>query len=184
VPAVTAPLFGFVLGVVFAWLSAEGLERSTSIPGRPFLVVTLFSLLVFAPICAFFLSFVPDWTYGYVIDPQRLPGVVDLGSVLLDASSVPLGFAAAARYARTRRSGPILRLSAVPMITALALTLVFARRLGAQATYAQYHGDFGVRAVSGTPLGYALLWMALVLAGAVIWTVSWLRRAGRAAPHS
>jgi len=182
VPAVTAPLFGFVLGVVFAWLSAEGLERSAGVPARHFVVVTLFSLLVFAPVCAFFLSFVPDWAYGYVIDPQRLPGVVDLGSVLLDAASVPLGFAAAARYARVRRSGPILRLSAGPLVVAVALTLMFARRLGVQATYSQFHGDFGVRAVSGTPLGYALLWMALVLAGAVAWTISWLRRASRAAP--
>jgi hypothetical protein len=182
VPAVTAPLFGFLLGVVFAWLSKDDLERSGTALTRPLLVAALFSLLVFAPICTFFLSFAPDWAYAYVVDPQRLPGAVDLSAVLIDAASVPAGFAAAARYARGRRTGSILKLSAVPGLGAVALTLLFSRRLGIQATYAQYHGDFGTRSVSGTPLGYALLWMALVLVCAVGWTVAWMRRSSRAAP--
>lgn len=183
-PAITAPLFGFVLGVAFAWLSAADLERTGGIPSRPLLVVTLFSLLVYAPVYAFFLSFAPDWVYAYVIDPQRLPGFVDLGAVLVTAASVPAGFAAAVRYARARRSGPVLRLAAPLAAAAAGLTLLFAPRLGVQATYAQYHGDFGVRSVSGTPIGYALLWMALVLAAALAWTVTWLRRNSRSAPES
>lgn len=181
-PAVTAPLFGFVLGVAFAWLSAADLERAGGIPTRPLFVVTLFSLLVFAPIYAFFLSFAPDWVYAYAVDPQRLPGFVDLGAVLLTAASVPAGYAAAARHARARRAGPLVRLSVPAAAIALALTLLFSPRLALQATYAQYHGDFGIRSVSGTPLGYALLWMALVLVAALGWTVTWLRRSGRSAP--
>lgn len=182
-PVLTAPLVGFALGVLFAWLAADDLERAGGLPGRPLMVVILFSMLVFAPVCAFFLSFAPDWAYGYVVDPQRMPGVIDLGAALLDAASVPAGFAAAARFAKTHRSGPVLRLLAAPSLLALALTLSFAQRLGVQATYAQYHGDFGLRSVAGTPLGYALLWMALVLVAAVAWTVAWLRRSSRTAPH-
>ena len=48
------------------------------------------------------------------------------------------------------------------------------------ALYVQFHGDFGTRPVAGSPLGYALLGMTLILlAGAAI-TVIWLRRSGQA----
>jgi hypothetical protein len=181
VPAPIAPLVGFVLGVVFAWAAADDLGRAGGVATRSLLVVSAFSLAVYAPISGYFLAFAPDWSYVYLVDSQRLPGAVDLGLVLMDAASVPVGFAAAARWARARRAGPILRMGAVPAAAALLTVLITLRRLGVHATYAQFHGDFGVQSVSGSPLGYALLWMTLVLVGAVGFTLSWLRRASRAA---
>jgi hypothetical protein len=63
----------------------------------------------------------------------------------------------------------------VPAILASASVLVAVRRLGIYATYAQYHGDFGTESVAGSPLGYALLWMVAVVAGAAAWTAGLLR---------
>lgn len=176
-PAPLAPLLGFLLGIAFAWCAAEEVAKS-GIASRSLLVVSLFSLIVFAPISAYFLALAPDWSYAYVVDSQRLPGVVDLSLVLLDAASVPAGFVAAMRAARTKRASALLRLAIVPAIAFVAFVLVAFPRLGRNATYAQYHGDFGVRSVAGSPLGYAMLWMALVLVGAVAWTGSWLWRNG------
>jgi hypothetical protein len=52
-----------------------------------------------------------------------------------------------------------------------------------QATYAQYHGDFGTRPVAGTPLGWALVWFGAVVLVATLYVASELRKLeGKATP--
>lgn len=179
-PAFAAPFIGFLLGALFAWVATDEVSRTASISARTLTVVSLFGLLVYAPVAGYFLAFAPDWSYAYWIDSQRLPGSIDTAWVLIDAASVPLGFSRAARQLRAKRTGPLLRLLAVPALVASTLVLLTLPRLGVQATYVQFHGDFGTRPVAGSPLGYALLAMTLILlAGAAI-TVVWLRRSGHA----
>jgi hypothetical protein len=180
-PAPIAPLVGFVLGIAFAWAAAEELARAGGhAASRSLWLVTLFGLVVFAPAAGFFLAFSPDWSYAYLFDSQRLPGAVDLGLVLVDAASVPAGFAAASRWAAARRLGALLRFALVPLGLVMAFVAFALPRIGVHATYAQYHGDFGTRAVSGSPLGYALLWMSTVLAAAIYWVWRSLRMLGQA----
>jgi hypothetical protein len=175
-----APLIGFSLGIAFAWAAADELARSdgTGASSKSLVLVTLFSLLVFAPIAAYFLAFAPDWSYAYLIDSQRLPSAVDLALALLNAASVPAGFAVAARRASAKRLGSLLRLAAVPGLILLVFLLLSLQRLSVHATYAQFHGDFGTRSVAGSPLGYALLWMASILGASIAWTIRWLRAIG------
>lgn len=181
VPAPAAPFVGFLLGAAFAWVAAEELARDGGVGARTLTVVASFGLLVYAPIAGYFLAFAPDWSYAYLVDSQRLPGAVDTGWILLDAASVPAGFARAARHARVKRTGPIMRLVAIPAAVALAMVLALLPRLGVHATYAQYHGDFGTRPISGSPLGFALLSMTLILLAGTGVVVVWLRRSSRAA---
>ena len=68
-----------------------------------------------------------------------------------------------------------LRIGAPAGLLALALTLLLFPRLSVQATYAQYHGDFGTRPVAGTPLGWALVWFGAVVLVATLYVVSALR---------
>jgi hypothetical protein len=181
VPAPAAPLIGFILGVVFAWGASDELGKTAGrVEGsRSLVVATLFSLLVFAPIAAYFLAFAPDWSYAYLVDSQRLPSAVDLGLVLIDALSVPAGFALAARAAGGREVARLMQLAAVPALLAASFLLATAPRLAVAASHAQYHGDFGTRSIAGSPIGYALLWMSAVLVGGVAWTLHSLRRLGR-----
>jgi hypothetical protein len=165
-----------LLGAAFAWFSMEELSRlGGSVGTRSLAIVTLFGILVYAPATAYFLAFSPDWTYAYWIDSQKVPDAFPLGVALSSAASVPFGFAASARSAAANRPSAIGRFAAVPAILASASVLVAVRRLGIYATYAQYHGDFGTESVAGSPLGYALLWMVAVVAGAAAWTAG-LRR--------
>jgi len=180
-PAPAAPLIGFVLGIVFAWAASDELSRTGSASAtRSLALATLFGLMVFAPISAFFLAFSPDWSYAYIVDSQRLPALVALGLVLVDAASVPLGFLIAARWSAARRVGALFRLGFVPALLAVGFIVAVLPRLGVHATYAQYQGDFGTRSVSGSPLGYALLWMLSVLGAAIVWTLRSLRMMGQA----
>jgi hypothetical protein len=181
-PAPLAPLIGFALGVAFAWWARDELARSQSVAGlgsRSLIVVTLFASIVFAPIGAYFLAFEADWSYAYFIDTRRIPSALQLALVLVDAASVPVGFVVAASYARARKLVPVLTLGAAPAILVLACIALAAGRFGIQASYAQFHGDFGTRPIAGSSLGYALLWMDALLVLGVVWTTRQVQRLAR-----
>ena len=179
-PAPLAPLIGFVLGVAFAWWAREELARSqgtgAGIGSRSLVIVTLFATVVFAPIGSYFLAFEADWSYAYFIDTRRIPSALQLALVLLDAASVPVGFVVAASHARARKLVPLLTLGTPPILVVLIGTAAFAGRLSIQASYAQFHGDFGTRPVAGSSLGYALLWMDTLLVLGSVWTIRQVQR--------
>lgn len=178
-PAPVAPLLGFVIGTALAWSAADELaRRQSSLQSQAMLVAALFGLLVFAPIAVFFIALAPDWAYAYYVNSEKIPRVAELGLVLLDVASVPLGFAAAGRAASLRHLSGVVRVAVVPGALAAIAILVCARRLAVHASYRQYHGDFGTQPIAGSPLGYALLWMLIVLVAAAAWTVHCLRQMG------
>jgi hypothetical protein len=178
VPAPIAPLVGFLLGMALAWTAAGDPSRAstTAPPGRALVIVTLYSFLVFAPASGYFLAFAPDWSYAYAVDSSRLSSAVDLAVVLLNVGSVPAGFTLAFRRIRERGPGQLLRLASPPLLAAVVFLVVALPRLSVHATYAQFHGDFGVRSVAGSPLGYALLWMDAILALGAVFTGRALRQ--------
>ena len=178
VPAFIAPAVGFALGAGLAYAAADSLAkgRGSGIASRALIVVTAFSVLIYAPVCGYFLAFSPDWSFAYLVDSRRLPSAVDLALVLVDVASVPAGFAAALRKARARHLRWVALAAVLPAAGALLAMLALLPRLGVHATYAQYHGDFGTRAAAGSELGYALLWMHAVLIAGVLWTARALKR--------
>lgn len=181
-PALVAPLLGFALGVLFAWTAAdEAARRGATGTGRALWATAAFGLLVYAPVAGYFLTFWPDWSFAYVLDSERLPAGVDLVLILANVACCPAGFLAGQRSAGERRLAPLLRIAAGGILPATALLLVTFRRLAVNASYAQFHGDFGIRPTAGSALGYALLWMAAVLVFGVLWTLRGLRRISAAA---
>ncbi|WP_437667339.1 hypothetical protein [Sorangium sp. So ce1182] len=194
-PAFVAPLIGFALGALLAWFSAAAPHRPGALRAaeprlapdprdRPLALVTLFAVLVFAPVCAYFLVFAPDWSFAYLVDTRRIPSAIDLVLLLLDAASVPAGFTAAQRFAASAGGRPTAQRSVravavfagAPLAIALVAVIALARRLALDGTYRQVEGDFGVHPVAGGPLGYALLWMHTMLAAGFAVTVSALLR--------
>lgn len=194
-PAFVAPLVGFALGALLAWFSAAAPHRPGALraaevrlaPGprdRPLVIVSLFAVLIFAPVCAYFLIFAPDWSFAYLVDTRRIPSAVDLVLLLLDAASVAAGFAAAQRFAASAGGRPTAQRSVralaifagAPLALALIAVVALSRRLAIDGTYRQVEGDFGVHPVAGGPLGYALLWMLTMLAAGFAVTVSALLR--------
>jgi hypothetical protein len=172
-PAPIAPLIGFALGVAFAWYAREELSRSPSSTGitfRSLAIVTLFATLVFAPVSAYFLAFESDWSYAYFIDTRRIPSAIQLALVVIDTVSAPLGFLVATPHAKSRKLGPLFTLALPLVALALAGVAATTSRLSVQGSYAQFQGDFGTRPVAGSSLGYALLWMDMVLALGALWT--------------
>ena len=54
--------------------------------------------------------------------------------------------------------------------------MFFVKPLTKDATYLAYHNDFGVQSISGSALGYSVMWTAFVLGFAVLFTHTLLRR--------
>jgi hypothetical protein len=177
VPALAAPLFGLSLGVLFAWAGAEELARSpANTISRSSVVAALFGALVYAPACGYFQAFFPDWSFAYFLDAEHRGLALDLALVLVNAASVPLGLSLFAKSAAARRVATLTRAGTIPFALALVSLLALSSRLRVVSTYAQFHGDFGTEPLTGSPVAWALLWMAVIVAGAVAWTVHVLRR--------
>ncbi|MDX2051565.1 MAG: hypothetical protein SFV15_04180 [Polyangiaceae bacterium] len=179
-PAPIGPILGFALGILFAWAAAEELARSPEprVVSRSQLLVLTFALLVYAPLAGFFIAFAPAWSYVYLAAASRAPTFLDIGVVLADATSVPLGFFCAARRAGKRDVVGLARMMAVPALLVAAGLALSLRRLAVVGSYGQFQGDFGTQPLAGSPLGYAVLWMGAVLMGACVWTIYCLRRMG------
>jgi hypothetical protein len=171
-PLPFAPLVGFALGVLLAWLAWGDIGRHDGpfVASRPFIVVTALAALVFAPVLGYFAAFHGDWAYLYLLPWAKIPSALDLLLVLVGAGAMPLGFALAVPWVRKRRNGALTVLAATPLAIAVALLAVTMHRLGVSATYAQFHGGFGAQPITATSLGRGVLWMLLMLALGTTWS--------------
>lgn len=179
-PAPVAPFVGLILGLLFAWAAAEELSRRSQGPlgSRSLVVVALYGITVYAPICGYFIAFTPDWAFVYFIDNERRTGAIDIVLALTDAMSPVAGFLMGARAASSHSPAGLLRLSAMPAVISVVFLVLAARRLTVVATYAQFHGHFGTRSLAGSTLGYAVLWMLALLSFGAVWTARSVRRFG------
>jgi hypothetical protein len=171
VPVLSAPVLGFALGAGLYWSLARELARPIRpIAGSSLLIAAILGLFAYAPAMALLLEAEPDWGYAYLIPADALPRWVSPWLVLVAAVSVPLGFGAALRACRGRAAF-VKSWFWVPFGVGVAPLILLGPRLALQASFEQFHGDFGARQLVGGPLGYLLLWSLLSLAGA-----TWLAR--------
>jgi hypothetical protein len=170
-----------LLGLTFARAGHGALSQTgnAGLSSTAFPIVGAFAVLVFAPLAGFSVAIAPDWACAYLIDAQRLPAAFETFAVLFAATSVVLGFVWGAGPSARRRWNVVGRrmiLVSAALVTTMAPLV---HRFKVQATYAQYHGNFGVRPISGSELGYALLWMLILLGLGGTWTTFSLYRMGR-----
>jgi hypothetical protein len=159
---------GLLMGMSLAWLARIELARS-EVPlvlARPFLIALGLGLTVYSPIIAYFVALHGDWAYLYLVPFRRVPSAIDLALVVLAGCQIPLGFAAFSSWARARRGLALLKAaSVIGAFVAIACAIV-SQRLSVSASYAQFHGGFGVAPLGRTSLGRGVLlsWVALVAA--------------------
>ncbi len=168
-PVTLAPLVGFALGVLLAWLSRT--EPSSDEPWRDpsSLAVALYALIVFAPVTAYFAAFAGDWSFAYLIDARRVPSAVSLVLVVLATSALIGGFFAGRKALERRAPNQLAWLAAAPLAITVVVIAALHDRFGVDATYDQFTSDFGRKPLVTSPLGLAVLWMdGIVAAGAVL----------------
>jgi hypothetical protein len=178
-PLPLAPLIGWLVGIGLAWAARD--ERVEA-PGdgargwpRAVVVSTALAGFVYAPVIGYFAAFHGDWAYLYLVPWRSVPSALDLLFILGAAATVPLGAAVSRAPARAGRWATLVRLGAGPGIAALVVAGVFARRLAVSASYAQFHGAFGVEPIASSTLGRGVLLAAIALAMAIAWAARALR---------
>jgi hypothetical protein len=173
VPLLFAPFVGFLLGISFAWAARADLSKIEGplLLARPVVISAAFAAFLYAPLCGYFVAFHGDWAYLYTVDWEQIPSAVDLALVLVSGASVPLGTLAAWSAARGRKLSSVARIAAAPSLVTLGLLAWGAKRLAVSATYAQFHGEFGVEPIAASTLGRGVLWMGLVAALGIAWSV-------------
>lgn len=174
-PAPTGPLLGLLLGALFARARSEDKRRERS-GLEPLALVTLFSLCIFAPTAAYYMALEPYWSYAYFIESAPRISALNAVVLLADVASVPVGFALVNRTRGAQTLPTLTRIVGLPLLGICLFLVVFFQRLSVQATYSQFHGDFGTRPVAGSPLGHALIWTTLILVASISWTAVALRR--------
>jgi hypothetical protein len=191
-PLPVAPLLGWLLGLWLAWAArGERADRPERLPGpdepglllyslfsrpeRPILVAAALAAFVYAPIVGYFAAFHGDWSYLYLVPWHRIPSALDLVAVVVASATIPVGVALGIGPARAGRSALVARMAAGPLVLMLAIVGVGARRLATSASYAQFHGGFGVESITDGALGRGVLLAAIALAAALAWTVRSLR---------
>lgn len=183
VPAPLGPLIGFSLGALLARLGArEGDADSRRRARRQSGAIALFAALVYAPICAYFLVFAPDWSLAYIVDSRSVPSVFALVLVAADAASVIVGAELTRRLARRGAPSAAAAIASAAVASALLFLVIYRARLRVEGSFQQVQHDYGTRPVFGGPLGYAIVWMALVLAAGFALTLRTLRAEPRPLP--
>jgi hypothetical protein len=167
---------GLCLGFGFAWCAASEVRGHASVlQTQAAWIVLLHALLVFGPASGYLLSFHTDWVFSYWFKSGSLPRGA-LTSLILVCTATPfLGFLAASPAARQRRPMPLLYATGACLAACFVGGMLTLPRLLVNATYVQFHDDFGTRSVAGSPLGYALLGIVGILAGSSLWCANTLR---------
>ena len=173
-PALVFPLIGFVIGMGLARLSSN--DRGSITESRTVALAAGFGAVLLGPATAFLLALAPDWCLAYRVDSRRFPGFFPALLALAAAFGPPLGVLCARAISWSRRPRLVGQLLLATLGLAVAMLVVSSARLGRVATYTQFHDDFGVRAVAGSPLGYALLWLAAILAAGIAVTARGIRK--------
>jgi hypothetical protein len=168
-PLPLAPLVAFAIGVLLAWRAR--IETSPDEPAwnEHTLAVTLYALLVFAPVASYFAAFATDWSFAYLVDGRHVPSALSLAVVLVAAGAVVGGFLAARRALERRAPNELVWLAGCPLALVLVAVAAAHDRLSVDATYDQFASDFGREPLFTGRLGAALLWMdGILVAGAVL----------------
>jgi hypothetical protein len=176
---------GTLMGLAFARVVQGLLLRGTTAfyASPAFAIVTAYGLLVLGPLGGVTAAIAPDWSLSYLIDSERSPAMLETLCVVAAAISAPGGYLWGAALTTRRRQNILSRHIAGGAVVALLMCIALWKRMTIQATYAQFHGGFGLQTLEGTELGYVILWMLLVLGLASTWTLYSLFKLERDSAH-
>jgi hypothetical protein len=160
------------LGGFFAWCARARLASGGPWTQPSSTLVALFVGIILVPITAYLYLAHPDWSWLYLVDPERVPRLFVVPIVAASAAAVAGGYYGAAvvlAKLRDRRVVPGL----IAAVGALVLLLAFVAR-GRLLRYGSYDEFHGGRALPlfAVKLGYVLVAVIVGTAAAATF-VAW-----------
>ncbi|MBP6631453.1 MAG: hypothetical protein KBG28_26140 [Kofleriaceae bacterium] len=174
-------LVNLVTGLVFAAIAGDRVRADGPFASPAFPLVALHAGGVVSPLALYMYLAHAEWSWLYLIDPDRVPGLAAIPLMVAHGGLVIVGWYVGAwvqRRAERRRMMRIaLGVSAGLLVLVLALTWP---RLTSSATFAGYARGATV-GLFVVELGYALLVALLALGGSITYVAVELSRDGRRA---
>jgi hypothetical protein len=163
----------FATGALAARAGREEVRHSADPMWRmeAFLAYGLFVALVVLPTALYFYVFHGDWFLLYWVDTSRAPYIWGLFMLLLVAGTAALGFRLGAALCRGEREMAVRRVSAVTVVSALAVWPLAWSRLSLVGSYREFTRDYGLTGYFVSAAFYSGLVMAVLLAAAFVWVV-------------
>lgn len=170
--------FAFAAGLATAVAARVELRVSprTPLSTRSFRAFLLYALLLLIPISVYFYIFHGDWFLLYTLDVTRVPSAIALIGFSFELMLACAGFAAGGQLVRVQKEGLAIFLGVLAVALGAGFAVLASRRLSAVGTHAQYHGGFGLVALSSSHLLPGLVLMStLLLVGlvALIVRIGW-----------
>jgi hypothetical protein len=173
-----AAIANVALGMAFALLARDRIRAEGPFAGPAFLLVLLQAGVVVAPVALYFYALHPAWSWHYLVDPDKVPGLALFPLVLGHGALIVGGWYGAALLLRTdRRHIALYVLGGLAAAFLLGL-LLLSHRVGTSATYAEFKAGRG-HDLLDVELGFALIVASMAIAGSAGYVVAELVRDGR-----
>ncbi len=169
-PLASLPLIGFAIGAMMTLAATRGGRERGADMDAPFRLVLLLSLLVHTPAATCLLVYHTDWCLSFAFPSDDLPRLAIPLAMFANLISLPLGFLAAERSARSGGTQGVLVRAGIALGAVTLLSALFWTELGTDASYTQFHNGFGTQNLSGSVLGYTLIWMVVMLLAGTLYT--------------
>ena len=140
----------------------------------------MYEVLLLAPITAYFYMFHGDWFVLYLVDSTTVPSAIALMGLIVVVALGAGGFVLGTGLVRSQREGIAMGAVGASLLGCVAAVIAGWSRLGTMGSYAQFHGDFGLKPIGG-PLLYGTAVMAVVLAAGLAYVLVRLYIGGRRA---
>jgi hypothetical protein len=152
VPIPTQLLFTFASGVLVALSARADLRGSPRavLLSHAFAAYLLYASLVVVPASLYFYLFHGDWYLLYLIDSQRVPSALVMLACALEVGLGIGGFVLGAAFVRNQREPWAGAVVGVTASLGAAVIPLARQRLQVVGSYAQFHGDFGLRPFGGS----------------------------------
>lgn len=166
-PLPTQLFLTFASGVLAALAARADVRVSPkpALSSQAFLAYLLYAGLVLVPVSVYFFVFHGDWYLLYAVDTARVPSALVLVGCLLEVAVGAAGFLFGASLVRSQHDQWAGAVVGVTLSMAIGVLPLARHRLAVVGTYAQFHGDFGLRSYGG-PLFHGTLTMSFwILSG-------------------
>ncbi len=166
--------------VALAWVEVAAPELRASPRDasglRSFRALALHQAMVASPALLYLLVRYPDWSFGYLVDGQRVPSAVGLCLAALQCALGVGTFSVGARWLRGHHPRRVRGALGILAVTAFVGVVALRERVLQVGTTVQFRGGFGLRPLFESELALALGWAFAVQAAAIVGVGVLLRR--------
>ncbi len=177
-PILLDPLLHACLGFAFALAARDRLRADGPFVTPAFLLVVMFTGLIVLPLTLYLYGAHAAWSWLYLLDPAAVPALAVVPIAAAHAGAVIAAWYLGARFLQ---AGNLKFLAYATAGTGVAFLLgiaIFQRRLRRDGSFADWQAD-NTLGLMQVELGYALIALALGMAGAAAYVMIELSRDAR-----